>query len=62
MRGVRKNENERAMNTTKDQGRNNRSGGDAMSASMLQLILSFGEADCEQTRDPEVYTRRRPAA
>jgi hypothetical protein len=31
---------------------------DAMSSSMRQLILSFGEADSERTWDPTVYSRR----
>ena len=31
---------------------------DAMSSSMRQLIMSFGEADSERTWDPTVYSRR----
>ena len=31
---------------------------DAMSSSMRQLIMSFGEAESERTWDPTVYSRR----
>jgi hypothetical protein len=31
---------------------------DAMSLSMRQLIMSFGEADSERAWDPTVYSRR----
>ncbi|MGH3128638.1 MAG: hypothetical protein ACRDPX_12020 [Gaiellaceae bacterium] len=31
---------------------------EAMSSSMRQLILSFGEADSDRTWDPAVYSRR----
>ena len=31
---------------------------EAMSSSMRQLIMSFGEADSERAWDPTVYSRR----
>ena len=31
---------------------------EAMSSSMRQLIMSFGEADSDRTWDPAVYSRR----
>jgi hypothetical protein len=31
---------------------------EAMSSSMRQLIMSFGEAESERTWDPTVYSRR----
>jgi len=57
MKHGRKNENDQAMNRTTDQGRNDRAAGGAMSPSMRQLILSFGEADSERTWDPGAYSR-----
>lgn len=62
MREANGNENELAMHTTTDQGRDNRGDGEAMSPSMRELILSFGEADSERTWDPDAYTRQRSAA
>lgn len=55
----RKNENELAMPTTTDEGRDDPTDGGALSPSMRQLILSFGK---ERSWDPDAYTRQRPAA
>ena len=40
------------------EGQTDRGAGGAMSPSMRQLILSFGETDSERTWDPDAYTRR----
>lgn len=40
------------------QARSDRRDGEAMSTSMRQLIMSFGEADSERTWDPTAYSRR----
>jgi len=40
------------------QARKERGDRDAMSWSMRELIMSFGESDSELTWDPTVYSRR----
>jgi len=40
------------------QVRSDRPDREAMSSSMRQLIMSFGEADSERTWDPTAYSRR----
>jgi hypothetical protein len=48
----------RASRKETDQPEKDRRDRDAMSSSMRQLIMSFGEADSERTWDPTVYSRR----
>ena len=49
---------EREPREQKPRARKEQRDRDAMSASMRQLILSFGEADSERAWDPTVYSRR----
>lgn len=58
MKRPMKNGNDLAMSKTTDQGSNDQADGGAMSPSMRQLILSFGEADSERIWDPDAYNRR----
>ena len=58
MKQPRKNENDLAIYKTTDQGRKDQADGGAMSPSMRQLILSFGEADSERIWDPDACSPR----
>ena len=58
MKEARKKDTDPARHGAMHKGQTDRGAGGAMSASMRQLILSFGETDSERTWDPDAYTRR----
>jgi hypothetical protein len=58
MKEAKHDDADRALPRTMGQERTDRSDPDAMSASMRELILSFGEEAPGRTWDPAAYTRR----
>jgi hypothetical protein len=57
MKQAQKNETEQALDRTTGQKQKDRRDRDAMSPSMRQLILSFGDAASDRTWDPDAYAR-----
>ena len=62
MKQAEKSENDRALHQTTRPGQKDRRDREAMSPSMRQLILSFGDTASDRTWDPDAYSRPKHVA
>jgi hypothetical protein len=62
MKQAEKSKSDRALHQTTGQSQKDRRDRDAMTPSMRQLILSFGDEASDRTWDPDAYSRPKQVA